>query len=80
MEGLGPCLAGNANGLKLLYIRADKGWRKNLDIAANHWTSARRQFRRAASQVGPNVDPLLARTAGLIWRSGGTAQEVRAIN
>ena len=31
VEGLGPCLAGNANGLKLLYIRADNGWRKILD-------------------------------------------------
>jgi hypothetical protein len=31
VEGLGPCLAGNANGLKLLYIRADNGWREILD-------------------------------------------------
>jgi hypothetical protein len=31
VEGLGPCLAGNANGIKLLYIRADHGWRKILD-------------------------------------------------
>jgi hypothetical protein len=31
VEGLGPCLAGNANGLTLLYIRARNGWRKILD-------------------------------------------------
>jgi hypothetical protein len=31
VEGLGPCLAGNANGLTLLYIRAGSGWRKILD-------------------------------------------------
>jgi hypothetical protein len=31
VEGLGPCLAGNANGVKLLYIRARNGWRKILD-------------------------------------------------
>jgi hypothetical protein len=31
LEGLGPCLAGNANDLKLLYIRVDDGWRKILD-------------------------------------------------
>jgi len=31
VKGLGPCLAGNANGEMLLYIRAGKGWRKILD-------------------------------------------------
>jgi hypothetical protein len=34
VEGLGPCLAGNANGLKHLYIRVGDGWREILDDVA----------------------------------------------
>ena len=34
VEGLGPCLAGNANGLMHLYIRVGDGWREILDDVA----------------------------------------------
>jgi hypothetical protein len=32
LEGLPPCLAGNDNGTKLLYVQTGTGWRKILDV------------------------------------------------
>jgi hypothetical protein len=79
LEGLGPCLVGNANDLKLLYIRADDGWRKILDEFGQSLVLC-------AQAVPPCPVPSRSthrsttHTAGLIWPSGNTARQVKAIN
>jgi hypothetical protein len=40
VEGLGPCLAGNANGPKFLYLRDGQDWRTFFMMLANRWRSA----------------------------------------
>lgn len=51
LEGLGPCLAGNANDLKLLYIVLTMAGVRFSMNSASRWFYAPKQFRRALSRA-----------------------------